>query len=147
MARTGRPTKYNPQLCQKLVDFFNRPATIDKIKTYQTKAGTTIEEPFQVVNILPTFERFAFENGMTVQVIYDYEKKFPEFKHSFTQAKELQKDFIIQNGFSGLANPVFGKFVAINLTDMRDQMVIGGAGLEDVLGSLSARKKAKKKAG
>jgi len=46
-----------------------------------------------------------------------YQKKFSD---AFTHAKEIRKDFLIQNALQGLYPPATFKFVAVNLTDMRD---------------------------
>jgi len=46
-----------------------------------------------------------------------YQKKFSD---AFTHAKEIRKDFLMQNALQGLYPPATFKFVAVNLTDMRD---------------------------
>lgn len=60
-----------------------------------------------------------------------------EFLDAFTCAREIRKDWLIDLGLSGLTPPASFKFVAINVTEMRDQsgLNIGGADGEPLLSS------------
>jgi hypothetical protein len=77
-------------------------------------------------NKLPTLVGFAKHIKVAIRTVYNWADENTgsfqvEFLHAFKQAKLLQKDFLIQNGLQGLYNPIFSKFTAINITDMRDQ--------------------------
>jgi len=139
--KMGRPTKYKPEYAEQLIQFFNVPLTTTKIKTYTTKAGTVIEEEIKEPNIFPTFERFACDLETSTQVLIEWTKRFPDFNDAYTRAKLMQKNFLLQSALPGRYNPVFAKFAAVNLTDMRDQVSVEHSGLEDALGSLAAKRK------
>jgi len=123
----GRSTKYEPRYCDEIIEFFNQePYDIVKLPHYQ-KDGKTLKwtdykrEPKK----LPTLIQFANHIGVCIKTIYNWiDNKSgsyqDEFLRAFTCAKKLQKDFLIQAALMGLYNPIFAKFTAINLTDMRD---------------------------
>jgi len=74
---------------------------------------------------LPTLVQFAKSINVSYPTVYNWQWEKSgsfqkEFLEAFTRAKELQKDFLIQAGLMGLYNPIFAKFTAINITDMRD---------------------------
>lgn len=131
-SKAGRKTKYKPKFCQALVDFFDvEPFTDVKIPHYEKKAGkagkiVVWEDIKRMPNKLPTLRDFAKLIKVHVSNIYEWlnekSKVFhPEFRDAFTQAKEIRKDFLIQNGLMGMYPPLSFKFVAINLTDMVDK--------------------------
>lgn len=124
----GRPTKYKPQYCKRLIDFFdvapNQKELISSIKGFG-KAGNQNfqkEEYKLVANRLPTLTRFAHELGVNLSTIYEWEDKHLEFSQALTRARDLYKDFLIENGLQGLYNPAFAIFVAVNTTDMRQKV-------------------------
>jgi hypothetical protein len=109
LAKIGRPTKYKPEYCKQLIDFFNRPLTI---KGFEGK---------QYGNTLPTFERFAADINVNMSSLTEWRNKHEDFSTAYKICKLIQKDFLIQNGLTGRYNSTFGIFVAKNITDMRDQ--------------------------
>lgn len=105
----GRPSKYNDDMPQKLIDFFNRDLFVEiEGKKYPNK--------------LPTIERYCFEIGITTKTFYVWLKKYPALSSAFSSAKQLQKDQIIQLGLMGFYKEGFAKFVALNVTDMKDRI-------------------------
>jgi len=137
----GRPTSYKPEYCEAILKFFSVERFKETKETVTTAKGTVIEKPVRIMNELPTLERFAATLGVSTETVKNWTRHFPAFNEAFTRAKELQKDFIVQAGFSGMANPVFAKFTAINMTDMRDKTEVEHSGLEDTLAAIRAKKK------
>ena len=133
--KVGRPSKYNPKFCQELVDFFDiEPYEDIKIPHYskdgtKDKKGKSVvvwEDYKRMANKLPTLRDFAKKIKVHVSNIYEWLNEnssvfHSEFRDAFTQAKDIRKDFLIQNGLMGLYPPMSFKFVAVNLTDMRDK--------------------------
>ena len=124
----GRPIKYKKENPEKLVKFFSGPPYTDKVLPhYDVKTGKVKWKDYKrFANKLPTLVGFAKSIKVSIRAVYNWteenrETYQEEFMHAFTQAKLLQKDFLIQNGLQGLYNPIFSKFTAINITDMRDQ--------------------------
>jgi len=110
----GRPIVYYPEICQELIDWFD-------------------QEPWETVNgkrlprKLPTLIAFARDKKVALSTIYNWinpkhSSYQQEFLETYTRgAKEAQREVLTQNALQGLYNPVFSKFLAINITDMRDK--------------------------
>ena len=116
----GRPTDYKPEYCQMMIDYFNVPL----YRTVKTKVKTRhgfneIEK--EVPNSFPTFEGFTRKVlGKCKQTIHNWLPKYPEFLDAYNLCKEIQKDFLIEHGLMDNYNPAFAKFLAVNVTDLRD---------------------------
>jgi len=108
----GAPTKYLPEYCQQMVEYFDATPTLEQVIAKKTTNGL-IE--------FPTFERFASKVGVTMNTIYNWCKEYPEFLLAYEKSKQMQKSFLMQAGLNELYNAGFAKFVAINCTDMRDK--------------------------
>jgi len=121
----GRPTKFYPEICEELIDWFDQ-------EPWDELNGKRIPRK------LPTLIAFARAKKIGLSTIYDwidskhssYQKEFSEI---YTQrAKEAQREVLTQNALQGLYNPVFSKFLAINITDMRDKQDIEHSGRVDI---------------
>jgi len=126
----GRPTKYKPEYCQAIIDYFDIPATYIAKKTMITKTGNEITEEIERANNLPTIEGFAKSLEVMTETIVNWTKSNEEFFTAYTRAKEMQKDILIQNGIKGLYNPQFTQFVATNCTDMRIKSEVAHTGAD-----------------
>lgn len=120
----GRPTKYKPRYCQKLIDFFDvEPYEERKIPHYKG-SGKNREHVWDDIKLiprrLPTLRKFAKSIKVSYVTTYEWINKYKEFSNAFTHAKEIRKEFLIDNALAGMYPPNTFKFVAVNLTDMRD---------------------------
>lgn len=124
----GRPTKYEPEYCQEIIDFFSVEPTreVDVVTTF--KNGTTKESTEERPNHIPFFADFADKIGVNGDTIVEWAKRHEEFSAAYMRAKALQKQHLITCGLLGLYNSKFAVFTAINITDMRDKQEhnIGG---------------------
>jgi hypothetical protein len=97
-----------------------------------TRVEKTEKEYQKVPNKLPTLEDFAYDIGVDVDCMVNWAKakdkrgrlKHPRFFGAYTRAKQLQKQFLINNGLAGLTPPSSFIFVAKNITDMDDKQGI-----------------------
>lgn len=105
----GRPTKYKPEICKTLKDYFS-------VDLYTVKNGK------KEANLFPTFEGFSFEYEINHQTMLDWCKVRPEFLEAYKWCKSKQKQLIMQGGMSGAYNAQFTIFVAKNVTDMKDRV-------------------------
>ena len=118
----GRPTKYKPEYCQKIIDFFNIEAFIDKEIPHYGASGEIKWTDFKrMANTFPTLIKFAREINVSYYTVYNWTKEHPEFLQAYKEAKKLQEDFLIENGLNGNYNALFAKFVAVNVTSLKDE--------------------------
>lgn len=126
---TGRPTKYDPKYCEKIIEYFDQEPHKDVDIPHMGKTGEFKWMDFKrVSNPLPTFLGFAKKIGVNGDTLVEWAKeenkeKYPGFSAAYLHAKELQKWFLIENGLNGLYNPAFTIFVATNITDMKNKEV------------------------
>jgi len=126
---TGAPSKYDPKFCRDIIKFFDCERTKRIIKSKTTSlSGQKKIEYSTIANDLPTLLKFAKKNGIDYVTIYNWQdEENPEYHKEFFEAyniaKKLQKDFLIDNGLTGLyPNSASFIFVAKNITDMRDKV-------------------------
>ena len=113
----GRPTKYKPEYCQRMVEYFN----VDPYREITRVNEKTGKEYTQrTANSLPTLVGFAVSIGVSRMTIQNWGKKHPEFFYAVTRAKASAEHMLVTNALLGLYNPQFSVFVAKNYTDMRD---------------------------
>lgn len=141
--RMGRPTSYRPQYAVELiehmmVDKFEKETIEEEIK-YSAKTGIKVSEKrkFKMIpNDLPTLEGFARKIGVTYRTLLNWAEaveddaaeipvyKYPDFFQAYNIAKQLQKEFLIDNGLKGNYPPAAYIFTAKNVTDMTDRQII-----------------------
>lgn len=119
----GRPSKYDPEYCQKMIDFFDIDHTVIKTKTvYDKKTGEVNTVEVEECAKLPTFERFAANLGTHRETLRNWCNEHDEFFAAYKKCQELQKDMLIDLAIRGYYNPTFSIFTAKNITDMRDKV-------------------------
>jgi hypothetical protein len=126
----GAPTKYKPEYCKTIVEFFDCKPTAEEVAKRKLNQGL-IE--------FPTFEKFAALNDVHVETLLNWCKEYPEFFESYKKSKEMQKSFLIQMGLNGMYAPAAFCFVAKNCTDMRDKSEVEHSGLPVVPSELRVK--------
>jgi hypothetical protein len=104
--KLGRPTKYTEEMPQRLVDFFNKDVF----------SGTK-------VNALPLFEKFAWEQGITMNTLYSWTQANPVFLGAYELCRQKQKEMLIEGGMLGAYKENFTKFICTNMTDLKEKTV------------------------
>jgi len=127
----GRPTKYNDRYYKMLIDHFSCPKSERYIKNERIivkKNGTTetFHEYGYRCNNLPTFAGFARKIKINQETVSEWAKsenkqKYPRFSVAYNMAKELQKEFLVDNALKGFYPPASFIFIAKNITDMKDK--------------------------
>jgi hypothetical protein len=123
---SGSLTKWIPEMNESLVRWFERPKTTTKQKLVSVQAdGKEVYEEKEVVSELPTFAGWAHSQGLTEAMVSIWAReenadKYPGFINAYNKAKDLQKDYLVQQGLLGRYNTPFAIFTAKNITDMRD---------------------------
>ena len=131
----GRPSKYDPKYCDQILKFFSGPKNETIVKSVTTgKNEYEKTEYMRVAKELPTFAKFARKIGVNGDTIVEWAKKHEEFTAAYNMAKELQKEFLVDNGLGGLYPPASFIFTAKNITDMRDKQEVDTRKTFDVTG-------------
>jgi hypothetical protein len=117
----GRPTKYKPEYCKALVDFFDVEINIFKDVSSTNKDGSTKEWTEEEASPLPTFLKFAKSISVSYDILLDWEKKYIQFHHAYNTAKELQKHFIIENTLRNNYQGYFAGLMMKNMHGWRDK--------------------------
>lgn len=115
----GRPTKYKEEYCETIIQYFNVPHTKEVTKQ-KVKGSEIITWTEEVANKLPTFERFAVDNGVHTDTLHEWRNTYPKFSEACKRCKNMQKEMINYLAMAGYYNPTYTMFVAKNITDMRD---------------------------
>jgi hypothetical protein len=120
----GPRSKYRPEYCQKLLDYFNQPNTREVEVVIQTRGGGTLTKT--ETQALPPRHLSAFARGVGVseKTLRDWAAKYPEFGQAYEWAKDMIKEQIIDCGVLGVWNAQFAKLYAVNATDMRDKTAV-----------------------
>jgi hypothetical protein len=106
--KSGPKVKYTDEVADKLLDFFNQPLFAE----LNGKMMPTF---------LPTIEKFCADIKIAKSTFYAWVKEYPKLSNAFDMAKQVQKDKLINLTLLGFYKEGFAKFVAINITDMRDE--------------------------
>lgn len=137
----GRPTKYKPEFCDLMIEFFS----IEPVKYIEReimgsgKDGPYVKEIRTEARAatLPTFAGFAREIGVWTSSLGEWRDKHEEFSVAYKECKKLQEQFLMTNALKGHYQANFTIFTMKNVCGWRDKMVTeheGGVKLESVIG-------------
>lgn len=117
----GQPTKYKPEYCQQLIDYFS-------IEPLDIVQDTEINDPDGSKRIsrrlpqrFPWFEGFARKIGVHRNTLKNWCAEHPEFAEAYDTAKDLQREFLVDIGLSGAASASFAIFTMKNVCGWRDE--------------------------
>ena len=120
----GRPSKYKPEYCEMMEQYFDiepyREVTLNRFK----KNGDCEEFIAKVPNALPTVEGFCKLIKIHKDTFYEWCKVHDEFSDSHKKAMVYQSEILIQNGLASNYHPVFAIFAAKNLIGWTDKKEI-----------------------
>lgn len=119
---TGAPTKYLPDYCQDIVLFFEKAPVFERVYESDTSGSNANEKFINIPAQMPSLFRWCQKIGITHKTMLNWSEEYPEFLQSLEIAKQIQKEWIIRVGQSGLGSSSFIQFVAKNVTDMKDKV-------------------------
>lgn len=118
----GRPTKYKPEYCEQMIEFFDREPTEKRFKSRveddEKGTKTTYEE--RGIN-LPTFTSFARKIGVCDDTVNEWAKVHPAFSEAVGICKKLQEDIWKINALNGNYNSTFAVFLGKNVFGYKDK--------------------------
>lgn len=126
--------KYSEDFCDAIIAFFNTPPTRVEYKETYYKGELTSRIPIIMPAEYPTFELFAASIGVTTKTLLNWAKEYPRFSDCYARAKEIQLGKLKSLAITGLYNPVYAKFEAVNNHEQKDKSEVEGVvkGLQNV---------------
>lgn len=117
MTGGGRPSKYRPEYCDLIIDFFDKPP-FEK----STREG-------DVAKMLPSPIRFLFQFAKSIGVhevtLERWAKKYPEFCRALSRAKKIQAAMLAEGAALGVYNPLAARFILKNIAGWKDKEKAG----------------------
>lgn len=135
----GAPTKYKEGFCGEMIAFFSqeksRRELIEETITNGKYGENTTKKWKYIANDTPFFQAFARKIKVNYSTLFAWahDKKknddgkntdeflHPEFSEAYNICKQLQYEFLVDNGLQGLYPPASFIFVAKNITNMKDK--------------------------
>ena len=119
--KPGQPTKYKPEYCQQLIDYFSiDPTKITEDETVSSADGDKLIAR-RMPQRMPWLEGFARKIGVHRNTLRDWCDLHPEFAEAYETAKDLQREFIVDVALSGAAPASFAIFTMKNVCGWRDE--------------------------
>ena len=115
------PGEYHPGYCKQMYDFFNREKYRTITEEYTYKSGYVETKNKKVPNAPPEFSEFARSIGVTKRTLEKWRREHPEFAEAYDSCADLYEEFLVHHGLLGNYGAIFGKFVAVNRTRMKDK--------------------------
>jgi hypothetical protein len=117
---TGRPSKYDPAIVDKFIEYFSKPP-------YKRNPITGRDEATD----FPSLAGFAISIGIDRTTLKEWADEYPDFSLVYKKAQQFQENFLSVNGPKGLINPAFGIFIAKNKLGWTDKQEIKHEGQID----------------
>jgi len=123
-SKGGRPTKYDPDYCDMLIEYFDIESGYD----VEAENSKGVMQSVRHASNLPTIAGFARSIRVHRDTIHHWANEQddegnlirPEFSDALKFAKDCQEDILIQNGLKGGYAPSFAIFTAKNILGWRD---------------------------
>ena len=117
----GQPTKYKPEYCQQLIDYFSiEPlGVIREQETIGAEGNKYVSR--RLPQRFPWFEGFARKIGVHRNTLKNWCNEHPEFAEAYETAKDLQREFLVDIGLSGATSASFAIFTMKNVCGWRDE--------------------------
>jgi len=123
----GRPTKYRPELCADIIEFFNRPLYIKKVER-KCVDGEWTEVEHEVPNRTPFLIHWIMKHDLCMQTPHNWCAEHPEFLVAYNKAKALQENFIVEHGIKGDHNGFMTFQTLKNVSGWRDKTEVENSG-------------------
>lgn len=116
----GRPTKYKPIYCKKIIEYFDIKPT-RKEKVVKIIKGFPVEIEVEKANPIPLFDMFAIEVcNVDRTTLHNWCDEHPEFFLAYRKAKAMQKKLLMYQCSYGFITPSYAVFLTKALTDLND---------------------------
>ena len=121
------PTYYSPAFAESLSQYFlSHLAPYEAQEVVTEGKNWTRKESRRIPLELPTIEYWCVINKIHTQRVYEWAEIHPEWADALARARAWQKHLLIQGGLLGVYESKFAQFASINLTDMRNTIMMEG---------------------
>ena len=108
-------TKYKPEYCKGIIEFFRRTPTVTAYKEeYHANGTLKSKTPILTACEFPTFQLYADSIGVHKDTLSEWKKVNTDFAEAYTVAKSIQEGILLVNGLQGLYNAQVVQFVGKN---------------------------------
>ena len=112
MPKANKSPPYKPEYCDKVVEFFSRPAAVTASKkTYYSDGSLKSEEAQPMACEFPTMQEFASSLGVGSDVLSRWRSRHRDFDCACSRAEELQESIWLKNSIAGRYNSSFAQYV------------------------------------
>jgi len=119
--KMGRPSKYKPIYCKRLIKYFDIEPHYTETVTIKYKNGTEKIIKKEIANDIPTFEGFSDSIGVDESTLLRWRDKYKDFRSAYNKAKQLQKKIWIVNSMKGLYPAFYAIFFGKNVFGWKDK--------------------------
>jgi tRNA(Glu) U13 pseudouridine synthase TruD len=130
----GRPTKYRPQYCQQIIDYFKNFEPFDEapIEEEIDKDGQVKTKMKRIPKAPPSLTKFATSIDVSRGTLHEWSQNHKDFSDALESARKIYKDIYIDGAVLGLYNPYFTALIMKNRFDWVDKKDINHSGGVDV---------------
>lgn len=118
-----KPGEYHPGYCDQMLAFFDREKYTIIEETYSWRNGSVETRSKKIPTAPPEFSEFARKIGVNTATLKRWAKAHPDFRDAYETCKEIYEEFLVHHGLLGNYGAIFGKFVAVNRTKMKDKQI------------------------
>lgn len=104
-----RPTKYRPEYCQKIIEYFS----VDPYSKHVDADGNHTGLPPKA----PCIERFADSIGVVKSTLYEWAKRHKEFSNAISIARQKERVFVKDAGLASIYDSRFCNVVYQSIRD------------------------------
>lgn len=107
----GRPSKYRPEYCQQMLDYFKSARDIFKKASFGSKGEKEYLE-------FPTFQGFAaLELGVCTKTLQNWCDEDEQFLRTYETCREIQQQILVKGGLTRAYDSNFAKFILNSVSD------------------------------
>ncbi len=126
--KVGRPSKYKPEYCKSLVNFFSIEPILYKDITITKADGTQIDKTETEAAPTPYFVDWQIKIDIDNTTMLEWVKKHPEFSRAYNRAKQLQEKFLMECGLKEVHGGFITALTLKNVSGWRDKQDIEHTG-------------------
>ena len=139
-AKSGRPSGYDYEKMEKLVETYLAENAEDTYKEVKDSNGKVIKTILKAK--IPSIKRFSQFCGIPRTTLNDWAVAYKDFSELLDRIKKEQEARLVEKGLTGEYNPVMAKFILSARHEYREKTDTTSNGKTIFLSDVEAQKKA-----